>query len=181
MILLPEKFDTNEWFVLATIAVNAVIILLLPKRLPTSVALLIMLFSVASAKTLDHILGTPPTDSFDVNDSPKYEIFDLLMYFLYTPFGYYLIYFYDRWKPKGFAVWLYIVLWSMFATGFEWVSVLTRVYKYNTWKLLYSLPVYLITITLTILYYHLLMRRYIESRRNRGFDYDIDRRSSRIR
>lgn len=156
MILFPGKFDINEWFIIIMILVNVIIMLRLPQRLPSTIMLLIMMIGLASAKTLDHIFGTPPLDFFDVNDSPKYELFDLLIYFLYSPFAYYLVYFYDKWHLKGFAAWLYVLAWSVFAIGLDWTCVQLHVYLYKKWTLLYSLPVYLITIGMTLGFFHLL-------------------------
>ncbi|MDF2959889.1 MAG: hypothetical protein K0S39_1624 [Paenibacillus sp.] len=159
MILYPfETFSSNEWFILTTIAINIVVIWLLPKKLPVSLTVLLLLTGMMAAKTADFILAIPPYDLYNLNDSSKYEISDLMLSFVYPPFHYYFIYIYHTKRLKGFFVFLYILAVAWFAAGFEYLAHLTGVYNYKGWSLIYSFPVYLTVLGLSIVLYHVLMR-----------------------
>jgi hypothetical protein len=157
MILYPpERFDLNEWFIIFSSATVIVIALLLPKRFSPALTTVILLFSVSLGQTSDFLICVPPYDLYDVNDSPKYEIFDfLLYYFSYPPVVYIMLHFYDRWKLKGTRLILYIVGFSLTTTGLEWLAKLAHVYKYKGWHLSYSFFVYIGISTLIILFFHL--------------------------
>ncbi|UUZ89694.1 hypothetical protein LJK87_26840 [Paenibacillus sp. P25] len=71
LILFPGKFDINEWFIIIMILVNVIIMLRLPQRLPSTIMLLIMMIGLASAKTLDHIFGTPRLISLMLTTAPN--------------------------------------------------------------------------------------------------------------
>ncbi|TVY09086.1 hypothetical protein [Paenibacillus cremeus] len=154
MIELPVSFDANEWFILSSLIITYGLMLLLPKRFPRTITILLFLFTTIIAKMFDLILATPPYDLYDINDTPGYELFDLFTWFLYPPFGYFLVYLYDRWHLNGIYKWFYILAFSMFSVGFEWLTNQFHVYQYNGWNVIYSLPIYLIVICFTLLYYH---------------------------
>ncbi len=71
MLVLPEDFDTNEWFITISIAVTYTFMLSLPKRFPLSITLLMLLFSMTYAQVIDHILAETKFDLYDINGCRK--------------------------------------------------------------------------------------------------------------
>lgn len=153
MPILPKHFDENEWFIIAVILLS-IILFKLPKRFPTSITILILLLSVAIPKIIDHsIAAISPYDFYRLNDSEKFEVFDLMLDGVYLPFGYLCVYFYDILLPKGFQVVLYIIVWAIFAVIFEYINVKVHLFTYHGWKLSYSFPTYITVISLFLSFY----------------------------
>jgi hypothetical protein len=142
----PERFDANEWFVLAVIVVSYPIVWMLPRRFPTIVSLAILSLGVGVGFLADSLFAAPPADLFDVNDRKEYEIFDLLVYFQYPPFSYIYLYLYDRLRIKGLSVIGYVLLWSVAAYLIEaWASYLNVFHFTKGWSLHYSFVFYVFT------------------------------------
>jgi hypothetical protein len=153
MMPLPEKFDQNEWFVLITLFLSFLVIILLPKKMPVRLAILMMIFSLTVARLADHLLATPRHDLYNIMDSGKFDAFDLVLYLVYAPFGYIFVYVYEWLKVKGYWILIYILLWSIFGAFFEWVSVQFKVFVYNGWELKYSFTFYVASQAITLLLY----------------------------
>ncbi|WP_248929994.1 hypothetical protein [Paenibacillus hamazuiensis] len=142
---LPNQFDANEWFILTASVLEYTVILFLPKRFRLSQSVFIWVFNLTLADYVDFMIATPPLNLYEINDSPEYELFDVLIYpLLYSPTAYLVIYFYDRWKPRGIFPALYVMGWALLTIGLEWMAEKFYIYKYNGWKLGYSLPAYVI-------------------------------------
>lgn len=151
--MLPVKFDLNEWFILIMLALGYSIMFKLPPRFPRSIVILVLLLSICIVKIVDVVWMQPPYDLYDVNDTPYYELFDFFTWFLYPPFAYFCVYFYDRQQLRGLSIGLYIVASAIFSTGLEGLAVLCHVYTYKGWKFFYSFPVYIAVITLTLAFF----------------------------
>jgi hypothetical protein len=162
---LPKQFDQNEWFILISLAVLVLLLIFLPKRFPTSITTLILVFSMAIARVVDHLLAGPSINLYDVLDSGKYELFDILCYVPYAPFAYIFVYMYDYWKIKGIYTSLYVVIISLIGIGFEWLTTtpLIDFFKYHNWNVIYSLPIYLAIQPITLLFYHLINKFHYDS------------------
>lgn len=150
---LPKSFDQNELFLIITLSITITFMSILPRRFPLSISILLCMFASTVARICDHILAGQTLDLYDVMDTNKYELFDFISYFLYIPFAYFFVYFYDKWKIKGFYLFLYIVICSIGGVAFEWLSHYFHVIEYKWWKLYYSLPVYLIVQPATLIFY----------------------------
>ncbi|WP_346200372.1 hypothetical protein NSQ96_01095 [Caldifermentibacillus hisashii] len=147
---LPNSFDINEWFVLISMFIAFSVLHLLPKRFPLSISILIMLYSSTIARFADHILAMPRIDLYDIMNSPYYDLFDIFTYVLIGLAGYFFVYFYDRLRIKGYWIAVYIVIWSVFGTAYEWLSSYFKVFIYKGWKPTYSFSVYLLVQSLTL-------------------------------
>lgn len=160
MILpFPEKFDENEWLLIG-ILIGGIFLSFLPKRFPTSMTILLMIFSSFYARTFDNILAAPSLDLYDIMDSGKYEFFGVFTYFMYAPFAYIYLYIYDKLDIKGFNTALYIVGCSLFGIGFEWLATKFNIFTYKGWKLAYSFTVYLFVQYTTILFFNYIKKVY---------------------
>lgn len=163
MILIPPiNFDANEGF--ATIIMTAMILLycMLPKRIPIPIALLMMIFDSYLGRAIDNILSsTYPYNVYDIMDTPKYDLFDFLLYTIPFPLvGYFYVYFYDKYLFRAPFQFMHILVWSIASVGFEALAVTFSVFQYNGWQLSYSFPVYLLTFGLNTLLYSLAKKHY---------------------
>jgi hypothetical protein len=159
MILkLPEHFDQNEWFIIIVILLSLIMFKRLPKRFPKAITTIIVLYSIAMPKIFDHTIAVKPYNLYDLTDSGKYELFDVIMYAIYPPFGYLFIYLYDYFKIKGIRFVLYIFIWALAALGMEFITNKLHVYNYHGWKLIYSLPTYTGVMIIHILLFNFSMR-----------------------
>jgi hypothetical protein len=158
LLYFPEKFDENEWTILAAVIFNILVFRFVPKKLPKEITPLIVLLSISFPKLMDHSMAVEPYNLYDLTDTKKYELFDLLLYGVYPAFGYLFVYFVDYFK--GFLLVLYMIAWSLFSTAFEWAFLKLHVFVYTGWRLSYSLPVYIIVLALTFLFYRFIMKKY---------------------
>lgn len=159
---LDEKaFDLNDWVLLICIAVTYGMICIMPKRFSVSVTFLLFLFSSTAACMLDNSIGGHIFDLYDIMDGPAYTIMDFFVYLLYAPFGYFFIYFYDRFQLRGMKTIVYIAISSLLGVIFEWGCSLAGMFHYkDSYSLGYSFCIYLVSQTGAVLFY-----RYIASER----------------
>ncbi|MBS4174369.1 hypothetical protein [Bacillus sp. FJAT-49736] len=153
MLPFPRKFDENEWFVIIGIIVVYTIFFILPKRFPIGTTILIMMYGSTVARIFDHLLASPRVDLYNFMDTPNFDLFDLFLYFFYAPFSYFFIYFYVKFKVKGFGVLCYIMVCSLGGMMFEWLAIQCHVFTYRGWHLAYSFTIYLFIQTLDLLLY----------------------------
>lgn len=161
MILkLPVHFDQNEWFIIVVILVSLIMYKVLPKRFPKAITAIIVLYSIAMPKILDHTIAVKPYNLYDLTDSSKYELFDLIMYAIYPPFGYLFIYIYDYFKFKGIRFAMYIFFWSIASIGMEFIANQLHVFNYHGWKLIYSLPIYTVIMIINVFLFNFTINYY---------------------
>ncbi|MGM0846432.1 MAG: hypothetical protein ACQEUT_15765 [Bacillota bacterium] len=80
LLYLPEKFDINEWTIIAIVIFNISIFFFMHKRIPKEITPLIVLLSISFPKVMDHSMGVKPFNFYDLTDTNKYELFDLILY-----------------------------------------------------------------------------------------------------
>lgn len=158
MIVYDRSFNLNEWFIYGFMVMSVACCLLLPRRFPVSVVVLLAYFSFSVGLTADHTISVGAVDLYDVNESGAYELLDFITYLLYAPMAYLFVYFYDRWNVRGLWSVGYLAVWSLFAVGFEELTVLAGIFHYKGYRLLYSFPIYFAVQGITLLLYRLLLR-----------------------
>lgn len=152
-MMLPKQFDENEIFILVSLCVVYYLLFRLRKKLPFSIILLIMLFASTVGRLSDHLLSGPTIDLYDISDSGKYDLFDLLTYVLYGPFAYFLVLLFIKKELKGYRVVLFFLLTAFGGVLYEGLSAMFELFTYKGWKLSYSFSYYLFVQPLTILFY----------------------------
>lgn len=151
------KLGLNVYFILSLNVINLIIFFKIPKKFPVSITILILLFGLAMAKTANFILGIPPYNLYEINNlTDELDLIDLFLTAIYPPFSYYFLYIYKVCNFRRVALFVYIVIVAVLSVGFEYVAVLADVFQYNGWKLLYSFPVYLISLISALLFYRLI-------------------------
>ncbi|MBD2868687.1 hypothetical protein [Paenibacillus arenilitoris] len=157
---LPERFDANEWFIVAGLVCGYAVMIPLRKRFPVTVFILTLFYGMTTAKLMDATIGFTSLNFYDINDSPKYEAMDALLHFLYLPFAYFFVYLYDRWNVRGIYVLPYLIAYSLLGVGLEELGNLAKVFTYQKWRLVYSFTLYLYLQSLLLLYFKWLMKHY---------------------
>lgn len=104
--------------------------------------------------TTDFLIGTDyPVDFYTVMDSPKLELFDVIVYLIHYPlYGYFFTYMIYLWGLRGGYLCLYVLLWSGLTTGIDWISITFNVFTYlNGWRIEFSALAYLFVFSLSAL------------------------------
>ncbi|MFD0695149.1 hypothetical protein ACFQZT_13655 [Paenibacillus sp. GCM10027628] len=154
------KFDQNEWFIIIVILASYLAAWLLPPKLNKECTFLLFLWGFVVSTFWDFTIGGGLFDYYDVNDSPHYEFFDLLSYFMYSPFSYFFMYFYEAFEINAKKAIPYIIAWSFLAIGAEWLALTFKMLTYkNGYTMLISFLIYLCTQRATILLYQLIRDR----------------------
>lgn len=159
-IIYDNQFNGNEWFVVGLTVLFMAPIWWFPRRFSPTQTTFNLFIGIAFGLLFDHAIFIPPFDLYDVGDQSKYEIFDIISYVMYAPFGYWFIYWYEWMRIRGFLTILYILMWSGFAVLVEWLGVMVGLFHYkNGYLLLYSFPIYLILLSVHLGLYRTLFTR----------------------
>lgn len=127
------------WILIIFIIFN-IIAFIVPKRLDNIVIYATCLFGYIFGTTADLILSL----HYDLYGyfQKGFQWVDLISVILYYPvISYLFLNFYPSEKSLYKKV-AYIILWTIFAVAFEWLSVQTDFFYYNGWKLWYSVIMY---------------------------------------
>ncbi|ULT54792.1 hypothetical protein L1999_16755 [Neobacillus drentensis] len=168
LLYFPSKFDGNEWTIILALLLNILVFTFLPKRIPKEITPLLVLLSISFPKIMDTTLAVKPLNFYNLNDTSQYEIFDLALYGVYPAFGYLFIYFYDYYKFKGYGLVLYFIIWSLAGVSVEFLLVHFHVFVYKGWQLFYSLPIYIVVLPLTFMFYKFVSYYLIEKPQNQA-------------
>ncbi|HZG84315.1 hypothetical protein [Paenibacillus sp.] len=156
-MILWENFDRNEWYILAMLVISYAAVVLVPRKVPKRYLVLGLLWGFASSTLFDFTIGGGMMDFYRVNDSHRYELTDLLTYFMFAPFGYFFVNFYEMLNIGKRKLLIYILGWTIVAVGMQWVSEWMGMTHYQRgYKLEYNVVVFLIIQTITgLVYAHL--------------------------
>jgi hypothetical protein len=158
-MILWEHFDKNEIYILVLLVIAYTAFFLFPKRLPRNITLLFLVWGFASSTLFDFTIGGGLLDYYKVNDSNHYELTDLLSYFLFAAFGYFFVYFYERFNINKKRFIFYIIGWTIVGLFMERISSWMGVTHYqHGYKLPYSVAVFLVVQTTTGLFYELIKK-----------------------
>lgn len=144
-IVYDNHFNGNEWFVVGLTVFFMAAIWWFPRGFSPTQTTLNLSIGIAFGLMFDHTIFIPPFDLYDVGDQSKYELFDIISYVMYAPFGYWFIYWYERMRIRGILTILYILIWTGLAILVEWLGVKVGLFHYkNGYQLIYSIPIYLL-------------------------------------
>ncbi|MDQ0062150.1 hypothetical protein J2T14_004350 [Paenibacillus harenae] len=159
-VVYDHQFNGNEWFVIGLMSLGFAAYWLLPRTFSPLQTIFNMLIGVTFGLIFDHTIFIPPFDLYDIGDKSSYEVFDLFSYLMYAPYGYFFIYGVERFRIYGMSTIGYIILWTGLAILLEWSGLKVGLFHYNNgYKLLYSIPIYLVLQSI-----HLSMYRTVFSR-----------------
>ncbi|WP_026568575.1 hypothetical protein [Bacillus sp. UNC41MFS5] len=153
------NFSLNEISLIIMNIIGYSLMFFLPKKLSREVTFISVLTGVATGMMFDFTLGGGLLDFYKQNDSNHYELFDLFYYSLFAPFGYFFMYFYHVLRINKITFIFYITSWSIIGITVQWIFTLLHILTYqNNYQLSYSFPIFLLTQTLTGLYYVFITR-----------------------
>lgn len=160
MIPKGTVFDSNEIFILITGVLAYLLLFLLPKRFSKQQTVTMLLIGAYICTLFDNTMCINPFNYYIVNDTPHVDFWDLLSFVMFGPFAFFFIYFYAIIKKNRTTYFFYILVWafiSMFSEALSWHAGLYH-YK-NGYQLFFSLPIYIIVLTVTMVYYQLFIRK----------------------
>ncbi|WP_233476144.1 hypothetical protein [Paenibacillus sonchi] len=119
-----------------------------------------LLVGITFGHIIDHAIGLPPFDFYDLGDQSTYQLFDLFTYLMYSPFGYLFIYGYERLRMSELMTVAYILFWAAVSVGLEWLAFKAGVYHYkHGYHSGYSFPIYLFLISIQLILYRMAFAR----------------------
>lgn len=162
MILpLPERFDANELFIIFSTVLTLVLMFLLPRRLSAVTFHIIWIFNIFLALLADITIGVKPNDFYYTIDHKTHELFDELLHFVtYPTLPYFVVNFYQHYKPRNVKLLFYIIFWAGVAIALEWISVKFHVFTYTGWNLSLSFLVYLVVFAANVWLSNLMEKRH---------------------
>ncbi len=154
------NFDLNEISLIILNIVAYFVIFLFPKKLSREMTVMSLLWGMTIGMLFDFTMGGGLMDFYKVNDTNDYELFDIFYYFLYAPFGYAFMYFYKVLRIHKHSFVFYIITWAGIGLLAQWLfTILNVITLQNNYIIAYSFPIFLITQTVTGLFY-----RYVSGR-----------------
>lgn len=170
MKVYDAAFNANEWFVVISMIVMNLAIWFAPKLFSKLESVGYYIFGIYIGLFYDHTLSIKPWDYYDVNDSSSYQFIDFMSYIMYGPYGYFFLYFYVKWNIKKLRIIPYILIWSAFSMLLEWCGLKAGLFHFDKgYKMYWSFPIYLLSQTMTIFFYHL-STRYGKTGNEKGSD-----------
>lgn len=149
---MPKSFDENEIFVLFVAMGLFLFFIILPKRFPLHLFILLFLINSYIGRTVDTSLAIRPFNIYDSFDGNTHEILDEITYSIVYPiYGYLFYYFYDKYYM--IPSWIHLIVWAASSTLFEWISTRFNVFQYHNQHILYSFFVYLLVFMFHILFF----------------------------
>lgn len=151
MLPLPKQFDANELFIIISTVLSWTIMFKSPRYVSAVTITIIWTFNVFLALLADITIGVKPNDFYYTIDHNTHELFDVLLHFAtYPTLSYFVVNFYQHFKPKGLKLLFYILFWAVVAIALEWISVKFHVFTYTGWKLYLSFFIYLVVFAANI-------------------------------
>ncbi|MGN7942274.1 hypothetical protein [Virgibacillus sp. 6R] len=147
-------FSLNEISLIIFNLIGYSLMFFLPKKLSREIACISVLAGLTTGMLFDFTIGGGFLDFYKQNDTNHYELFDVIYYASFAPFGYFFMYFYHVLRINKITFIYYITAWTIIGLTVQWIFTLLNILTYqNNYKLLYSLPIFLLTQSLTGLFY----------------------------
>jgi len=155
-----ESFDKNEVFLLILNITAYLVVFLLPKKLTLQMKIFSLLWGFSLGTLFDFTIGGGLVDYYKVNDLNNYEVTDIFYYLLFAPFGYLFFYFYEVFRITKRTFIVYVLTWSLIGVAALWLLTLMDIITFQKgFKLSYSFPVFLVTQTISGIYFLLVKVR----------------------
>lgn len=152
-------FNVSEWFILINGIMAYLVLYIMPKRFTRTQTLTMILIGAYFSAFFDNTVCVSPFNYYNVNDTPYIDFWDILSFVMFGPFAYFFIYGYSIIRKNKTTYFFYITVWALGAMFAEALSWHAGVYHYlNGYQMFFSLPIYLIVLTLTMIYDQLFIR-----------------------
>jgi hypothetical protein len=159
-VIYEKSFNSNEWFVIISVVVLVLLIWITPKIFSILEGIALFLYGIATGLFYDHTISVKPWDFYDVNDNSSYQMIDFLSYIMYGPYSYFFMYLYEKLNIRGFSHIIYVFIWSSLALLMEWIGLKIGLFHFDKgYSMYWSFPIYILTLTLQIIFYHVIKRK----------------------
>ncbi|MDC3413237.1 hypothetical protein NC797_14470 [Aquibacillus sp. 3ASR75-11] len=157
VVVYEREFDWNEWFVIIGVVLLSLFVWVAPKIFSLLESIAFYLYGVFFGMFFDHTISVRPWDFYDVNDSSAYQLIDFLSYVMYGPYSYFFLYFYVKFRIKGFLNIPYVLAWTCISLLTGWIGVQIGLFHFEKgYNHYWSLPIYLFVQILQIAFYHII-------------------------
>jgi hypothetical protein len=157
IIRYVNHFNGNEWFIVISIFLGALLVLILPKRFSRKTTCVYLLCGMFFGFFFDHTLSAFPVSFYRINDHSSFELMDFFSHVMYAPFSYLFFYLYDFFNIKPKLSLLYILVWALVSVGIERLCVNIGIFHfehgYNTY---FSFVIYLLVHSLWVIFYRIM-------------------------
>lgn len=156
-IRYDHHFNANEWFIVISLFVGALVVFLLPRRFSEKNTCVFLMCGVFFGFIFDHTLSVLPVSYYVINDRSSFELMDFLSHVMYAPYSYLFFYLFDYFSIIPRYSLLYILVWSLLSVGIErlceFIGIFHYQYGYNTY---YSFVIYLLVLSIWVLFYRVI-------------------------
>jgi hypothetical protein len=153
------KYDWNEWVSLFSTIVIFLLFFPIRKYFHPLTTIIIWISCIAFVESIDYFLAGSPFKLYYFGDNDTYEPSTVLIHWVqYSTISLIFLYFYDKWKLRGFKLWVYILIWMIISVLYEWLLILNKVLTYSGWHLYYSIPTYPVSSLLLIGLFHFIQK-----------------------
>ncbi|WP_224724715.1 hypothetical protein [Paenibacillus vietnamensis] len=144
-IVYDNQFNMNEWYAIVLTVIGLAAIRFFPRSFSPLQTTFNLFIGVTLGLVFDHTIAIPPFDLYDFGDQSKYQLFDIISYAMYMPFGYWFIYWHERMRVGGLLTIVYIFVWAWIGIAAETAGVYVGMFHYKEgYRLAYSFPIYLL-------------------------------------
>ncbi|MFX3617021.1 MAG: hypothetical protein ACE3JK_05815 [Sporolactobacillus sp.] len=151
--------NSNEGFIILTLAVGYLVIFFLPKRFSRAQTVLAITLGIYLVMLFDNVLCLGPFDFYDINDTSGIDVWDYVSQLMFGPFAYLFMYGCSLIRQNRLYFFLYTAIWALISIFAEALSWHAGVYRYrNHYQMFYSLPIYMLVLTFTLIIYQFFFR-----------------------
>lgn len=165
--LKPVQFDENEWCIIAITVLSvgtAGFLHIKKRRILWSETWFIVFWNLYFSALIDYFLAIKPIDLYDTVDHDSVEIFDIPIHFMTYPATLYiLMYLYLVLKMRKFT---FMILTTIALTLGEFVTEhYFHLFTYRGWRLIYSVPVYVLVMSSNVYFFDWIHKHYEQERK----------------
>ncbi|EST12247.1 hypothetical protein [Sporolactobacillus laevolacticus] len=166
MSFKDTTINSNELFIIITGVLAYLLLFFLPKRFTRQQTFTMLLIGGYISTFFDNTVCIHPFNYYSVNDTPFMDFWDILSFVMFGPFSYFFVYAYTVIRKNRTTYFFYISIWALISMFTEALAWHAGVYHYkNGYQIFFSLPIYLIVLTLTMCYYQFFIKK--QPRKNR--------------
>ncbi|WP_160725968.1 hypothetical protein [Bacillus sp. USDA818B3_A] len=157
---LWDSFDKNEISLSIIFVLVYIFYFWLSRRVNRQVRILGLLWGLSIGILFDFTIGGGLLDFYRQNDTNHYDLFDVVYYLVFAPFGFFFFYFYEIFHINKKTFIYFTLAWSIVGVAAQWLftflDILTLQKGYH---LAYSFPVFLIVQTATGAFFEQVRKR----------------------
>jgi hypothetical protein len=157
LIRYDHHFNANEWSIVISLIVGAMLVLLLPKRFTKRTTCVYLMCGMFFGFIFDHTLSVLPVSYYVINDSSFFELMDFFSHVMYASVSYLFFYLYDLFRIRSKFSLVYILVWALVSTGAERLCVNLGIFHYrHGYNIYISFAIYLLVQSIWVQFYRII-------------------------